>query len=342
MNRSAPESIVFIRLRLLGDIIMSFPALSLCRQAHPDTPIHYVLEEPFAQLAELLPGVDEVYVLPVKMKWKDYRQWRSWVADKKVKTVIDLHSGPKSALLTRISNCPTRIGYRTRNRNWAYNRFNYNRCAGQPVMHSVHNQLSMLREIGLSCDQAPVYQLKTPLQALPLPKALDKAVDPARPQVVIHVGAGNRFRYWGDDRYQWLIQALGAERVHCHLIGNNPEEARRSQHWHSLSPDWTLDWVGKLTILETLALIHRSSCYFGPDSGPLHLASLTQTPIVAIYGPNIPAISGPWRTAKVTILEADLPCRPCSQRECRYDTINCMEVIDAKTVLQSILGYIVP
>jgi len=322
---------------------MSIPALLLVKKALPDTPVYYALEEPFSGLGELLPGVDGVMVIPSKMTIKDYQLWRKEVKSKHISTIIDLHSGPKSALLTRLSGCPIRVGYKTKNRNWAYTHLNDNRKSGQLPLHSVVNQVSLLENIGIHTDpqEIPGYQLKTSVDTLPHPPGIDSADKKTSPQVVIHVGAGNRFRYWGDSHYVLLIKGLIKKGISCHLIGFGKEESQRARLWNEMAPSQIHDWVGKCTLLETLALINQSNCYFGPDSGPLHLASLTATPIVGLYGPNIPDISGPWRKKNVTILEEPLSCRPCSQRECQYDTIRCMEVIDAQKALDSVLGYFI-
>ncbi|RPJ58638.1 MAG: lipopolysaccharide heptosyltransferase II, partial [Dehalococcoidia bacterium] len=76
------------------------------------------------------------------------------------------------------------------------------------------------------------------------------------------------------------------------------------------------------------------------DSGPLHLASLTDTPLVALYGPNIPEVSGPWRRTQVTLLQQDLDCRPCSQRGCDYDTMRCMKNITVDETYEAIIRYL--
>ena len=72
MNLKPPHSVLFIRLRLLGDIIMTIPALLRFRQVYPDAVVYYALEEPFAQLADLLPVVDECFVIPRNFSLKDY------------------------------------------------------------------------------------------------------------------------------------------------------------------------------------------------------------------------------------------------------------------------------
>jgi ADP-heptose:LPS heptosyltransferase len=340
MKADQTASTLFIRLRLLGDIIMSIPALLVFRQHRPETPIYYALEEPFADLADLLPELAGAYIVPSRMSLKVYNRWRRQCHDWGIETVIDLHSGPKSALLTRLTGCPTRIGYKTRNRNWAYTALSESRSQDHQVLHSVVNQISMLEQIGIKAERIPDYRLKIPVHELLLPPGFPENTLSKETAVAIHVGAGNPFRYWGDRPYGELLDKLVRAGVTCHLLGSTSDEADRSRIWAARAPGAVYDWVGRLTIPQTLALIGRSRCYFGPDSGPLHLASLSDTPIVCIYGPNIPAISGPWRKEKVTILESNLTCRPCSQRECRYDTIRCMEVINAESVFQSILRYL--
>ncbi len=99
------------------------------------------------------------------------------------------------------------------------------------------------------------------------------------------------------------------------------------------------DFTGKLSVKEILYVITNSDVYFGADSGPLHLASLTKTPIVALYGPNIPEISGPYRKENVTVIQLDLDCIPCPQKTCKYDEIKCMSGIDVSEVYDAIKKY---
>jgi ADP-heptose:LPS heptosyltransferase len=65
----------------------------------------------------------------------------------------------------------------------------------------------------------------------------------------------------------------------------------------------------------------------GGDTGPLHVASATDTPVVGIYGPTLSARSAPWRPAAIPTLSIerdDLPCRPCDQRTCAPGDFRCL------------------
>lgn len=326
------DCVLFLRPRLLGDVIFTLPALELFARRFPGVKAAYLTEPPFADIVRIFPNVDEVLVMDRRPGPASLAAFRRRARHLGCKVAIDFHSGPHSAFLTRISGIPHRIGYQSRNRNWAYTRLSPRHPEGVP-RHSVANQVRLLEHLGIPHRPIPFYppiQIETPPGHERIPP------DPTR--IVIHVGAGNRFRNWGSAYFDVLTRELVRGGLRVSLIGHSTEE-RITAAW--LASRYTLDdWTGKLSLPGILSLVSASGVYVGVDSGPLHLASLTDTPLVALYGPNLPAISGPWRNRKVTILQSDLPCRPCSQRRCRYDTIRCMQEIAPHDVLQVIYQYI--
>lgn len=319
--------------------MLTIPAVELYRQKFPHHKITYVVEEKFRGIGRLIPGIHELIVIPKDMTVKEIYRFSREMRAKKFATAIDFHSGPKSALLTFLSGAKTRIGYRTPNRNWAYNRLTP-RNQDAAFTHSVLNQVKLLEHVGISSDYLPPYP-EIKIDAEEVRSELKLWLHETKlnqPVVAVHVGAGNRFRDWGMDRFSRLVESLSTAGVEIALIGHSPEERQKGA---ALSRQFgAMDWTGQLSIGETMYLIQESDVYFGVDSGPLHLASLTKTPIVALYGPNIPEVSGPWRREQVEIIQLNMPCRPCSQRNCMYDTIRCMRDIEAETVYEAIIRYI--
>ncbi len=328
---------LFVRLRLLGDIVLTIPAVELYRSHFPDHKITYVVEDKFEGIGRLIPGVHELVSVPKDMSIREIYRFRKEMRDRGFEAAIDFHSGPKSALLTFLSGAKKRIGYRTPNRNWAYTHLTPRNQSGV-FTHSVFNQIRLLEHVGIKADDLPPYPEVTVAKEevnLPLKQWL---AETKRPLAAVHVGAGNRFRDWGLDRFEILIEKLSLDGIAIALIGHSVEEREKGA---ILAKRFgAKDWTGGLSIPETLHLIQESDVYFGVDSGPLHLASLTKTPMVAVYGPNIPEVSGPWRREKVEIIQLKMACRPCSQRSCMYDTIRCMRNITAETVYEAIIRYI--
>jgi ADP-heptose:LPS heptosyltransferase len=92
-----------------------------------------------------------------------------------------------------------------------------------------------------------------------------------------------------------------------------------------LDPSRIAGLSGRLNLIETKELIARAALFAGPDSGPMHIASATRTPIVALFGPTDPAHFAPWRTeGRLTILQKNLDCRPCRQRGCVTNDYRCL------------------
>lgn len=325
------KDILFIRLRLLGDIVFTIPAIQLFKQRFPGTRLHYVVEERFREIAGIIPGVDRVITVPGRRGLKEILAFRRAVREQGIHTAVDFHSGPGSAVLTLASGAARRIGYRTPNRNWAYSHLIDRHSASAPP-HSVHNQARLLLGLGIAVDVIPPYP-EIPVYAFP-PSDRLVAVRGMRPKVVVHLGAGNRFRDWGMDHFTALVQRLSSEKVPVFLIGGSAEERARAAVLRSIPG--VHDFSGPMSAKELLSLIAAAAVYVGADSGPLHLASLTSTPLVALFGPNLAAISGPWRRRGVEIIELEMACRPCSQRKCKYGTIPCMRDISVEKVHEAV------
>jgi hypothetical protein len=93
--------------------------------------------------------------------------------------------------------------------------------------------------------------------------------------------------------------------------------------------------IGEFDLAELRALVSRAAVYIGGDSGPLHVAGTTTTPIVALFGPTLAERSLPWRDPRWFAEAVDagpLECRPCRQRECAPGDFRCLTRITAEHV----------
>lgn len=328
------KKILFIRLRLLGDIVLTIPAVQLYQTNYPESEIYYLAEARFQEAAEIIPGIKKVISVPDRMGIKEIIRFRKKIKKIGIQTVIDFHSGPRSALLTLLSGAKNRIGYRTPNRNWAYNRL-VQRKSETVNAHSVENQARLLKPLGIDIQEIPPYP-EINIKEEDVSEKI-RNIRNLNNKIVIHVGAKKTYRDWGIENFSALIRLLIQDNYSIFLIGKGEEEEKRGKYLKDLFD--LHDFTGKLSIKEILFVIANSDVYFGADSGPLHLASLTNTPIVALYGPNIPEISGPYRKENVTIIQSDLGCRPCPQKSCKFDEVKCMTGIDVSEVYQAIKKY---
>jgi ADP-heptose:LPS heptosyltransferase len=96
--------------------------------------------------------------------------------------------------------------------------------------------------------------------------------------------------------------------------------------------------IGEFGLAELKALVARSHLFVGGDTGPMHIAATTRTPIVGIYGPTLSVRSAPWRDRSIPAEAVEvegLTCRPCEQRVCVPGDFRCLIGITPEDVVSA-------
>jgi lipopolysaccharide heptosyltransferase II len=346
-------TVLLIRLRLIGDVVLSTPVVRALRRAFPAAKLTYLVERDAAPVVQDNPHLDEVLVIGHSRglsRWLDDVRLAWRLRRRQYDVVIDMHGGPRSAWLTFASGAPQRIGYDMPGRTWMYTR-TVPRARELRPRHSVLNQWDLLSAIDGWVDEAP-----SPARdavEMPLDPAADRTiaarleaagVGPSHELVLIHVSANNPFRRWPEAAFAELVVGLAAGSPMRRLVvssGPSDRQAARRiaaearARLGDRQAARVLDF-GEFDLSELRALIGRSRLFVGGDTGPLHIAATTATPIVAVYGPTLPARSTPWRDASLVTESVEvngLPCRPCDQRVCTPGDYRCLTTLKPQDVL---------
>jgi heptosyltransferase-1 len=157
--------------------------------------------------------------------------------------------------------------------------------------------------------------------------------------VVIHISAGNEFRNWGTDKIRGLTKRLSLHPDVTIVLVGTDEDKNAEELILKENPAPLYSLVGKLSLKELRELILSSSLFVGPDSGPMHIAASTSTPIVSYFGPTLPANFAPWK-AKAILIEKDFDCRPCRQRKCWYKDFRCLRSVEPEEVYTACLRFL--
>ncbi len=184
--------------------------------------------------------------------------------------------------------------------------------------------------------------VEDPQAAASVDRRLQDARITGAPIVVVHVSAGNPFRRWPRESFEALVVALARRDPSRRIIlTSGPSDASAAKAIAdgaraTLGPlAAAVPDIGEFDLAELRALVGRAAVYIGGDSGPLHIAGTTTTPIVALLGPTLPERSMPWRDARWFAEAVDagpLECRPCRQRECAPGDFRCLTRITADQV----------
>ena len=345
--------ILLIRLRQIGDVVFTTPAVHALRRRFPDAHLTYIVEPAAAPIVINNPHLDEVIVAPrargVRGVLGDLALGRRLRAAR-YDLAIDFHGGPRASLLTWWSRAPVRIGYEVVGRSWIYTR-RISRPRELRRRHSVENQWDLLAPLGVPPPERsahPMEMTADPRADAMVAERLARAgVTDAEALVVVHVSAGNPFRRWPFAHFVDLVSALAADDPRRRiLITSGPSEGDAAGRVIAGARERLGDNArqvvscGEFSLVELRALLDRAALYIGGDSGPLHVAATTRVPIVGLYGPTLADRSAPWRDQGCVTESVDageLPCRPCDQRVCTPGDFRCLtsilpaQVVDAAT-----------
>jgi heptosyltransferase III len=273
LDRLGPGShIAVIRLRSLGDCVLSTPAIHLLKQARPDVRIGVVVEDRFAAVFENHPDVSAI----LAPRASALRAFAPVLC-------VNLHGGTRSARLTLLSGARFRAGFEIFRPGWIYN---------TPVP-TAQETLGISRRVHTAEHLASaMFYLGVPISEVPRahiePSAGRSQYAPDSPYAVIHPLAATAEKTWPSESFLELVRhlerSMGLQAV---FIGGPGEDLSR------FSADRTVPGAP----LGEIAKLMRDAAFFaGNDSGPAHLAAAFGVPQLVIFGPSDAEVWAPWKT----------------------------------------------
>ena len=146
---------------------------------------------------------------------------------------------------------------------------------------------------------------------------------------------------WTEEHFVNLLNILAEYKLLIFLIGGK-EDSELCQRIMENSNSNTINFAGKLSLLESCSLIEKMDLMISNDSAPLHIANAVKTDVFALFGPTVRDFGFyPFRE-KDKIFEVDLYCRPCSKhggKKCPEKHFKCMNMISPTVLGDAVIDY---
>jgi ADP-heptose:LPS heptosyltransferase len=151
-------------------------------------------------------------------------------------------------------------------------------------------------------------------------------------------------KIWPRENYDALIQKLIDQwPVRIFFFGGGEKEISFFQGLVDKYPDHCTIVAGQLKIRHEIVLLQQIDLMLCVDSSNMHLAALTNTPLLSIWGGTYPDVGfGPYQYGNESILQVsreELPCRPCSvygKETCYRGDFACLNNITVDQVFTTI------
>lgn len=317
---------------------MSTPIAQALREAFPSAHIGWVVESRCAAVVEGNPYIDRVH------KW-DRTLWGLISLVREIRRegyelALEVQGLLKSALIPWLALIPYRIGFSDARENAS--RFLTHPLPPPPPAPFVSGRnLQLLEALGIPTDPRR-HRLHFPLSELNRRVARERlaelGLEPNR-FAVLAPATTRPQKHWMEERWSELAERLWEElKLPSLLLGGPPDKPLLERISKKCSVP--LPIICDLALKDAVAVIEMASVLVGPDSFPIHAALAVNTPVVALFGPN-----DPFRFRAepgITVLEQDLPCRPCVRHPTCGGSFTCMSLITVDEVVSAVERSLLP
>ncbi|MCH8273888.1 MAG: glycosyltransferase family 9 protein [Armatimonadetes bacterium] len=292
-----PEKILLVRLSAIGDIIHTLPSAVAIRRALPDSELHWVVQENFADLLRGHRAIHELIEVPRRPSLRDLVALRERLRAERYTTALDMQGLFKSARIVWLSGAKRKLGFHwQREFSWLFSRGVKPREEGMHVIEQYLAVADKLFHVKPPNDrrQTPVeFDLEPQPDALASSKAKLDALSLHGRSLAINLGAGKPEKRWPVSHYARLIPMLRDEGWAPFVIGGPGDTETYDELCAQMDvPPPSL--VGRTSLAELVALLSCANAHVAGDTGSLHIAVALGKPVVAIMGPTDPARTGPF------------------------------------------------
>ncbi len=313
----------------IGDVVMAIPALKLIRRHAPAMRLTFVTTSYASETIELTGLVDEVRPLRLKGGIWDLPRLR------RLRREVRAGQYDRAFLFGKLTRFRRKIG-----------EFEGSVSVDpdSAAHHAVRNAEAVMRGLGLGKVPVPGPQLEIAPDRAARERLRALGVAAEASLLVVHPGcnrivrkgtaAGEPEKIWPASKYGPLLARLHQRRpqLAVALVG-----ARAERRWvqRNVLPSLpagveVVDLVGKTSIREAVQLLRLASVLLCSDSGVMHLGTVVDTPMVALFGPTDEGRTGPFGMGGRAIAVREMPLE-----QARTDT-RCMERIGVARVHEAI------
>lgn len=300
--------ILVVRLRSIGDTVLSTASLIALRRFLPEAQIDVLLEDWVAPILEDFNAINNL----IRLKKNDLRsrlQVARQLRRNRYDVAFNLHGGTTATFFIRASGAEYRVGFR----DYQYN-FLYTSLAASPLAfwqtthaHSAEQQLALLGAVGIPVEDKPKSHLTVTKKALiSIEEKLSVIPNPKSQIALLHPVAAFDTKQWATENFARIAEFLNAKDFQIVAVATKKErKVLEKLCAESTAPIETFD---DLTLPEITALASKAKIFVGNDSGIAHIAAAVKTPSVIIFGHSNINHWRPWTNAPHEIVYSEKSC----------------------------------
>ena len=319
----------------VGDMVMAHTLVQVLQREYRGCDVHVVAPSATAPLASRMPGVADVHELAIahgELGLGRRRRLAMRLRGCGFQAAYVLPNSFKSALVPWWARIPDRVAWRGE---WRYGLVNDRRRL-DPGRHP--RMIDRFMSLALP-EGAPLPQ--------PCPRPQLTVDENNRASVLDRLGLGRELpvtalcpgaeygesKRWPAARFAAVARARLASGHAVWLLGTAAD--RDAAREITETAPGVKDLTGRTSLLDAVDLLSLAAVVVTNDSGLMHIACALDRKVVAVFGSTSPEFTPPL-SERATVVARDLDCRPCFQRQCPLEHLNCLKGIAPERVLAAL------
>ena len=286
-----PRSVCLLRLSAIGDTSHVVPIVRTLQHAWPETQLTWIIGKSEARLLSLLDGVEFITV-DKRAGLGARHALRSQLGGRRFDVLLHLQLSFRASLVARQIPADIKLGFdraRARELQWL---FTNARIAARSREHVLDSFFGFTAALGIR-ERIVRWDIPLPPSATAYGERL---IPDSQPTLIISPCSSHRFRNWRAERYA-AVADYAAKRHGMRVIlagGPSTLEIDTGAAIERAAQTKIVNQIGRDTLPELLGLLSRATALLSPDSGPAHMATMVNTPVLGLYAATNPARSGPY------------------------------------------------
>jgi lipopolysaccharide heptosyltransferase II len=331
-----PRRILFILLSENGALILAGHAVELARKRFPEATLFFLTSTLGCEILDLMGQIDPENVMGISTKspvsfFHSSLGAVRFLRHNQIDTTVNLETFARfSTLLAFLSGASRRVGFSRFHDEGRYlGDLTTHKVIYNPHLHAASSYQALVEAIAEPADGEPL--VKKAIGALdfkPRPRpiapnareqmlSLIKELYPPLRQdtrlVILNPNASDIIpaRCWPAEHFAALARGLLEDASLLVVLTGSPEERPKTERLRGIINSKRVVNLAGMTTLTTLVdLFDLGSLLVTNDSGPAHFATLTEIPIIVLFGPETPKLFGPLGL-KAEVIYQGLACSPC-------------------------------
>jgi heptosyltransferase-2 len=326
------NKILIIQTASLGDVILATPLIEKLHHFFPKAKIDFLVKNGSEGLLRYHPYLRHLLVWDKsEKKYKNLLELLRFVREEKYDMIVNTQRFASTGILTAFSGASYTSGFRKNPFSLFFTRrVEHKISTDKNGPHEIERNLKLIE---------PITNTQIFKPRLYPSKHDDAKVSQYKTRQYITLSPGSLWFTKAFPEEKWIdfVRQIDSEWV-IYFLGSKNEIAMIDRIIQKSEHNNSLNLAGKLSLLESAALMRDAKMNYTNDSAPMHLASAMNAPVAAVFCSTVPAFGfGPLSDISCVIeTPEDLKCRPCGlhgKKSCPEKHFRCAYRIDVKSLL---------